>query len=296
VIQSEAVRVVVLAASSFGLRCIEAVRSHGMLAGVVTAPRTFSISYRPEGVTNVLYADIASYCSAQQIPHAVLGDAAMHDRCLLDQVRAWQPDAFVVAGWYHIVPAAWRALAPCYGLHASLLPDYSGGAPLVWAIMRGETRTGITLFQMDGGVDTGPIVGQSSCAITDDDTIATLYARIESLGLELLNTHLPALASGRAAMTPQDESRRRRYPQRGPEDGRIDWSQSAADLYNFIRAQTRPYPGAFMDIGGTRYHVWASRVVSGPSPRAVRTGDGWLELLDVTVNGAPVDEWPSPVT
>jgi methionyl-tRNA formyltransferase len=82
----------------------------------------------------------------------------MNEPGLFQTVTSWNPDAFLVAGWYHMIPKIWRNLAPAYGLHASLLPDYSGGAPLVWAMINGETKTGVTLFQMDDGVDSGPIV------------------------------------------------------------------------------------------------------------------------------------------
>ena len=89
----------------------------------------------------------------------------MRDPALLEKVACWKPEAFLVSGWYHMVPRKWRALAPAYGLHASLLPDYSGGAPLVWAMIKGEEKTGITLFQLGDGVDDGPILGQAETPI-----------------------------------------------------------------------------------------------------------------------------------
>jgi methionyl-tRNA formyltransferase len=204
-------------------------------------------------------------------------------------------DIFVVAGWYHMVPRKWRDLAPAYGLHASLLPDYSGGAPLVWAIISGEKQTGITLFQFDGGVDSGLILSQKATAIRTEDTIATLYARIEQLGLDLLRENLPGLADGSARLIPQDESNRRIFPQRAPEDGIIDWNQSAWDLHNFIRAQTRPYPGAFTTWQNSKIHIWQAGVTDGHSARGlasgqvldntdrllVRTGTGALEIMEV---------------
>jgi methionyl-tRNA formyltransferase len=195
---------VFIGASRFGLRCLELACSlpDCKLTGVVTAPQKFAISYRPEGVTNVLYADIASFAADRGLPCRTIG-RAMGDPALLETVRAWKPEAFLVAGWYHMIPKAWRELAPAYGLHASLLPDYSGGAPLVWAMINGESRTGITLFQMDDGVDTGPIVRQVEEAIDDRDTIATLYARIEEQGLVLLRDALPRLATGTAVLQAQ---------------------------------------------------------------------------------------------
>ena len=106
--------------------------------GVVTAPETFSISYRPAGVRNVLYADIESFAKDHSLRLATL-KRSMNETGLLEIVEEWEPDLFLVAGWYHMIPRAWRAVAPAYGLHASLLPDYSGGAPLVWSMINGES-------------------------------------------------------------------------------------------------------------------------------------------------------------
>jgi methionyl-tRNA formyltransferase len=252
-------RIVFIGASKFGLRCLEQIISLPCckIVGAVTAPQTFSISYRPQGVNNVLFADVKSYCDVHDIDCVVM-EKGMKDSDLFGKVRASSPDVFIVAGWYHMIPKRWRDLAPAYGLHASLLPDYSGGAPLVWAMINGEKKTGITFFLFDDGVDSGPVLGQAETEIHDDDTIATLYTRIEELGLTLITEHMPVLTTGTAVLTPQDENKRRIFPQRSPEDGLIDWKQSAAVLFNFIRAQTRPYPGAFTTYQGRRLSVWAA--------------------------------------
>lgn len=254
-------RVVFVGASKFGLRCLEAILQvpEVQVVGVVSAPRTFPISYSKTGVTNVLYADFGSLCDAYSIPYAVLKEG-MKDDVLQDAVNAWKPDCFLVVGWYHMVPKTWRALAPAYGLHASLLPDYSGGAPLVWAIINGETKTGITLFEMDEGVDAGPILGQAEEPIYPHDTIATLYARIEERGLNLITSTLPKLASGTAVGKRQDDAKRRVFPQRSPEDGLIDWSADSIVIDRFIRAQTNPYPGAFSWLDGQKVTVWEAGV------------------------------------
>ena len=206
-------RVVFIGASRFGLRCLDAVRAlPGIeVVGVVTNAAVFTISYAPEGVTNVLHADVAAYAASAALPCAVM-QKSMNEPELIAQVAVWQPELFLVVGWYHMVPRRWRVLAPAFGLHASLLPDYSGGAPLVWAMIDGAKQTGITLFRMEDGVDDGPVLGQAATAILATDTIATLYARIEVLGLELLRRELPLLAQGCAILTPQDTAARRVFP------------------------------------------------------------------------------------
>lgn len=259
--RSKKMRLVFIGSSAFGLKCLKACfeTPEVKVVGIVTAPKTFSISYRPQGVTNVLHADVFEIAQARSVPIKTL-ERSMSEFGLFEAVEAWSPDVFLVAGWYHMVPKRWRQLAPAYGLHASLLPDYSGGAPLVWAMINGETRTGITLFQMDNGVDSGPVAGQKEEPILPDDTIATLYARIEERGLELLRETLSLIAARTLVLHPQDETKRRIVPQRAPEDGLIDWAKAAPAVDRFIRAQTRPYPGAFSTLDGKLLHIWFATV------------------------------------
>ncbi len=147
----------------------------------------------------------------------------MKNPLLFEKIRFLRPDFFLVVGWYHLVPRSWRNLAPAYGLHASLLPDYSGGAPLVWAIINGEMQTGITLFQFEDSVDSGPVIAQEATPIFDKDDITTLYERIEHISLGLLQANIPRIIDGSAELMPQNERLRRVFPQRSPEDGKIDW-------------------------------------------------------------------------
>jgi methionyl-tRNA formyltransferase len=263
-LQANNMNLVFIGSSSFGLRCLETCLQlpEVKVVGVVTAPKTFAISYSPSGVTNVLHADVLTIAQARHIPARTL-ERSMNEPGLLEAVAAWKPDAFIVAGWYHMVPKTWRGMAPAYGLHASLLPDYSGGAPLVWALINGESKTGITLFQMDDGVDSGPIAGQREEPILPNDTIATLYERIEDRGLELLREALPRIASGSIKLYQQDESKRRVMRQRSPKDGLIDWTKDAKFIDRFIRAQTRPYPGAFTTLNGKSLTIWRGAPTAG---------------------------------
>jgi methionyl-tRNA formyltransferase len=292
-------KIAFVGASKFGLKCLNGVfhMDEYEIVGSVTVPKKFSISYQPEGVINVLYADVESYCKEKKIPCLVM-TKGMKDPILLDEIKSWQADIFLVVGWYHLIPKSWLYLAPVYGLHASLLPDYSGGAPLVWAIINGEKKTGITLFKFDTGVDDGPIVDQAETEINDDDDIASLYSRIEELGLNLIIKNIPLIAKGETNLKIQKERNRRIFPQRRPEDGLIDWKKSANDLYNFIRAQTRPYPGAFTYFNGKVLRVWRTSIVAplniclesisigqiipNTDKILIKTGDGILELLEVS--------------
>ena len=258
-------RIVFIGASKFGLRCLEKVMTlpECEVAGILTNPETFSISYRPEGVKNVLHVDFRPLAKKHGIPVFVM-KGKMSYPLLVKTIQKWEPDFILVVGWYHMVPKSIREIAFTAGLHASLLPDYSGGAPLVWAIINGETETGITFFQFSDAVDNGHIIGQAKEMISLSDTIFTLYSRIEDKGLQLLKIHLPEIARGEAVFTEQDESKRRIFPQRGPEDGKIEWNQPAKNIYNFIRAQTKPYPGAFTTYKGKKLIIWSSGLTGCP--------------------------------
>lgn len=290
-------RVVFIGASSFGAKCFEACMNiDGVdVVGALTAPKVFSISYRPEGVKNVLFQDFSLLASKYKIPVLTL-EKGMDDSSLFESVRRLEPDAFIVCGWYHMIPKRWRELAPSFGLHASLLPKYGGGAPLVWAIINGERKTGISFFQMDDGVDTGVIYGQREELISDDDTIATLYERIEERGIELIKDILPKLAAGTATYTLQNESIRTTFPQRSPEDGLISWNNSAIEVDRFIRAQTRPYPGAYIIVDDQKLYIWKAkkrhnRLEPGKvsfEGGAILIGckEGAIEIMDMSYNNA----------
>jgi len=290
-------KIVFIGSSKFGLRCLEECcnSSNIKVVGIVTATEVFGISYRPEGVKNVLHAKFVSFAESNGIPIQQIKKTMVVEN-LFKEVAAWKPEAFIVAGWYHMIPKKWRELAPAYGLHASLLPDYSGGAPLTWAIINGETRTGITMFQIDNGVDTGPIVYQLEEPIYSDDTIATLYARIEILGQNLLRVVLPKMASGLIKLKYQEESKRRIMPQRSPSDGLIDWSGDANKVERFIRAQTKPYPGAFSIYFKNKVYIWKAKAqttliegcngtiyINEKGEVLVKCGNGSIKLENISI-------------
>ncbi|MDH4379563.1 MAG: methionyl-tRNA formyltransferase [Vampirovibrionales bacterium] len=257
-------RVVLIGSSLFTARCLNQLLALTSLTvvGVVTNPQQFSISYAPSGVDNIRHANMGALADNHGIPAYVM-QTSMHEPALAEALTEWQPNVILVAGWYHMVPKAIRAIAPCLGLHASLLPKYSGGAPLVWSLIENATETGITLFIMDSGVDSGPIIGQKSTAIHHQDTIKTLYDRVEELGLELLSDCLPLFLNGDLVPRPQNESERTLYPQRKPSDGWLDLTLlTDTEVYNRVRAQTAPYPGAFTRLNNQWAHLWSVSIVS----------------------------------
>jgi len=252
-------RIVFIGSSRLGLRALNAIFGLNDLSvvGVITNPETFKISYSKQMVRNVLHADLVQWANERNVACYVMTQNMLEPN-LKDWLMSIKPDLMVLVGWYHMLPKVLRDIAPAVGLHASLLPDYSGGAPLVWAIINGEKTTGITLFQIGDGVDNGHIFGQKSIPIEAFDTIATLLEKAEVQGCELLREKLPYIFQLKPVA--QDESQRRFFPQRSPSDGAIDWMSSARQVYDFIRAQTKPYPGAFTFFQNRKIIIWSAKV------------------------------------
>ncbi len=254
-------RIAFFGATEVGKACCNVLLALGQdVVGILTMPRDFSISYSKNRlVRNVLHANMQGLGEEHDIPVVeVTGKMADY----VDVVRSWKPDFILVVGWYYMIPKVIRDLAPlgCAGIHASLLPRFAGGAPLVWAIINGETETGVSLFYFDDGVDSGDLIAQSRFPILWDDTIETVLARAEREIVSMVLFEIPKLAAGTASRIPQKLEGRRIWPQREPEDGLIDWTQSPEAIHNFIRAQTRPYPGAFASVPGGRLIVWGSHL------------------------------------
>jgi len=264
-INRQPMRVVLLSSTVFGYRCLkEGILSTPsvQLKGILTTPKQIEISYSEKPVeikTHVDFSDLAEQAGCD----VVTLRSKITSAAYLEHIVRWQPDLLLALGWYYMIPRKVRESVPlgCAGIHASLLPKYRGGAPIPWAIINGETETGITLFYFSDGVDNGDIIAQESFLIEEDDTCATLYEKATRTSVDVLREYLPRIASGTAPRIPQDESEATYVLQRKPEDGLIDWSWDAKRIRNFIRAQTHPYPGAFCLMpSGETLRIWKAKV------------------------------------
>ncbi|MCW5906552.1 MAG: methionyl-tRNA formyltransferase [Chitinophagales bacterium] len=227
------------------------------VSAIFSIPKTFSISYSKEPVVNTNYADLQTIAEQRGIPFFEVD--SVPGKKLTDytsQLQELAPDVMLVLGWYYMVPKSVRniAKAGAWGIHASLLPKYAGGAPLVWAIINGETQTGVTLFKLDNGVDDGDIICQQAFPIEKEDTIKEVYAKATEHSKLLLKQALTNINN--VTFTPQDKSKIEVYPQRKPEDGEIDWNWDPERIKNFVRAQTKPYPGAYTIINNKKIILW----------------------------------------
>jgi len=205
-------------------------------------------------------------------------------------VRELRPDLMVVTGWTRLLSAELLGVPPrgVVGFHASLLPRYRGRAPVNWAILRGEARTGNTMMYLDAGTDTGDIIDQQAVPIGPDDTCATVYAKVGEAGADMLGRHLRALLDGTAPRRPQGPADGPPLPKRTPGMGITDWNRPARAVHDWIRALTWPYPGAFGFLAGQKIMLWASALDGTGAAGVAGEVLGWDEdgVRVATADGA----------
>ena len=260
-------RIVFFGATELGHRCCRELLTMGeKMVGIFSIPEHFRISYSVTPVHNRTFRSFEDLSAAAEVPlHYVTGN--MRDQEYESALRDMAPDLGLAVGWYYLIPPTIRRLFPkgVAGIHASLLPRYRGGAPLVWAMIRGERQTGVSLFYLDDGVDTGDLVGQKPIPIGPDEGIGTVYDRAAEASVDLIRRYIPLIRTGTAPRLAQDHDKATVFPQRSPPDGRIDWAaHSAQQVHDWVRAQSRPYPGAFAELNGRRITVWGAVVCSAP--------------------------------
>lgn len=212
----------------------------------------------------------------------------------IERFAALQPDLILSVYYRHMIPMQIVELAPlgAFNLHGSLLPKFRGRAPVNWAVLHGARETGVTLHRMVKKPDAGAIVDQERVEIGPRDTAEAVFRKLLPAGRALLARQMDTLLSGLAEERPQDHSQATYFGGRQPEDGRIRWSATTAEIFNLVRAVTDPYPGAFTDVHGFRLMVWwaepRERHINGSVPRpgqvlssdplVVATADGALEI------------------
>lgn len=207
-------------------------------------------------------ADFACIAAEHDVPLHHVRNA--NDPASVELLNDLDLDVLFVIGWSQILhpPALRSAKLRCFGAHASLLPANRGSAPINWALIKGETQTGNTLMRLSEGVDAGDIVAQKPIPISPFDNVATLYDRVAETNCEMILELLWDLAEGKSLQArPQRDDGSPLLPRRRPEHGLLDWAQPARKVYDFIRALTRPYPGAFSVANGARAMIWRSALL-----------------------------------
>ena len=259
-------RTVWVSFDTIGRDCLEAAAKAGAdLVGVVTLPGPID----PNRSGQCAFDEVAIRHDA-----ALIETRDINSPETLNQVRRLDPELVFVVGWSQLVHDPFIALAKegVFGMHPTLLPRHRGRAPIPWAILSGLARTGVTLFEIvDATADSGAIVGQAVVEIAPDETATTLFAKLAVAHVDLIRECVPGIVASSASRLPQDPNRASYWPKRAPSDGIIDWETRAPFVYDWVRAQTRPYPGAFTFLDDEKVVVWRATPVELEQPAPAGT-------------------------
>jgi methionyl-tRNA formyltransferase len=250
-------RVVFMGSPDFAIPTLRALAGQYNVVGVVTQPDRASGRGREQKAPPVKTLALASGIPVLQPETLRLPEA-------MEQLHAWNPDLIVVTAFGQILRKDVLEMPRygCINVHASLLPRWRGAAPINAAILHGDEETGVTIMQMDVGLDTGPMLSQRSIRLMPEDTAGTAFEKLSTLGADLLLETLPDYLSGKLTPIPQPEEGVTYAPMLKKEEGRLDFSQDVNALERRVRA-FNPWPGAFMDFDGTLLKVHRARVESG---------------------------------
>ncbi len=248
-------KALVLAYHNIGCAGIEALLKNGFeIAAVFT--------HNDDLQENIWFRSVAELAATENIP--VFAPNDINHPIWVRKIKEINPDIIFSFHYRRNVNQAILEIPPagCLSLRASLLPKYRGKCPINWVLVNGEKETGVTLHYLTTNLDNGDIICQEKIKISDADSAKSLHAKATKTSANLLDKILPKIKDGTAPCTPQDPSKVTCFGPRCPEDGEIDWSVSATEVRNLVRAVTHPYPGAFSYVGEKKYYFWAVTEVS----------------------------------
>ena len=264
-----AVQAVVFGYHDVGVRCLRVLLDAGVAVPLV-------VTHRDDPNERIWFGSVAQLAHGHGIETLVSGDM-IH---LRERISVISPD-FIFSFYYRrMLPPEVLSLAKrgAFNMHGSLLPKYRGRAPVNWAILKGESETGATLHEMVAKPDAGRIVDQERVPIGPDETAAEVFAKVSDAAETVLKRSLPHLLAGTASLKKQDLSKGSYFGARRPEDGRIEWSKSALEIHNLVRAVAPPYPGAFTgQMKIFRTHVENRKAPHGKTG-PYREGDEWFAV------------------
>ncbi len=286
---------VVFAYHDVGVRCLSVLLAHGVAVRHV-------YTHADDPAENIWFGSVAALARLHGIPFTLIGDAYPHG--LTESVAALEPD-FLFSFYYRLMlPPELLAIAHrgAFNMHGSLLPKYRGRVPVNWAIIHGERETGATLHEMVAKPDAGRIVDQLAVPILPNDCAIDVFRKVTVAAETVMHRSLPRLSEGSAVLTPQNLAAGSYHGGRKPEDGRINWNWSTAQVHNLIRAVAPPYPGACSMIGERRLrllHTFCSNQKTAATGSAIlfAAGEelylrcidgGMLKVLAAEIDGQPL--------
>ena len=275
-------RTVFVSHNDLGLACLEELdRAGADLQAVLTRPELDRIADQ---------TDFAGFAAERDVDlHRV---ESLNTDEWVDRLTDYDPDLLFVVGWSRLVEARILDIpsVAAFGMHPAPLPRGRGRAPIAWSLIKGLDETALTMFHLVEAADAGDIAGQVSIPIDERDDAASLYEKVVDAGRTLVREVYPRLAAGEVPRTPQDEDEATWWPRRRPEHGRIDWTKTPREIYDWIRGQSHPYPGAFSFLDGQRVTIWAA---NPPSDEPAFVRPGTIRYVDGDVLG--VGAWEGVV-
>ncbi|WP_380675286.1 methionyl-tRNA formyltransferase [Salinigranum sp. GCM10025319] len=284
-------RTVFVSHNDLGLACLEELDRLGAdIRAVLTRPELDRISDQ---------TDFAAFTEERDVPlHRV---ESLNTDEWVDRLAGYDPELLFVVGWSRLVERRIIDVpsVAAFGMHPAPLPRGRGRAPIAWSLIKGLDETALTMFHLVEEADAGDIAGQVTIPIDKRDDAASLYEKVVDAGRTLVREVYPQVDAGEVPRTPQDDDAATWWPRRRPEHGLIDWTHPPEEVYDWIRGQSHPYPGAFTFLDGRRVTVWAANPPSGdrafvePGELVYREGDvlgvgaweGVVELTRVEIDG-----------
>ena len=255
-------RAVVFAYHNVGVRCLRVLLDQGVDVALV-------LTHEDSPTETIWYDSVAQVCADHSIPFITPDDANASN--VVARIRALAPE-FFFSFYYRKMLGAELLGIPTRGalnMHGSLLPKYRGRVPVNWAVLHGERETGASLHYMEIKPDAGNLVAQTAVPILGDDTAFEVFQKVTVAAELTLARALPQLIAGTAPSVPLNLKAGSYFSGRKPEDGRIDWTRTAAEVNNLVRAVAPPYPGAFADLGSKRIIVAKARVAAAEAMSSV---------------------------
>jgi methionyl-tRNA formyltransferase len=289
-------RVVFVTHNDLGLACLEELVALGAdVRGVFTRPPSEAISDQ---------TDLSRFAEREGVPLHETED--VNDAATRERIAGYDPDLLFVVGWSRLVDPAVFDLASvaALGMHPAPLPRGRGRAPIAWSLVKGLEETALSFFHLAEAADAGDLVGQEPIDVAVEDDAASLYAKVVAAGRSLIREFYPRFAAGEVPRHPQDDDAATWWPKRVPRHGLVDWTRPPAEVYDWIRGQTHPYPGAFSVLDGREVRLWAANPPDGgrafcrPGELLGVDGDAllvgaWEGSLELTRVGVDGEELPA---
>lgn len=249
-------RVLFIGSKQLGLRVLKEMYSlsPNKLVGILTIDDSND--------TRSMFADFQHFSNQNEFVLHVAKNRKESEEIILEL----KPDLCIVVGWYWLISNNALDSVPSgfIGVHNSLLPKYRGGSPLIWPIINNEKKVGFSFFSFTQGMDEGNIWAQGSVTVEEQDYISDILGKLEEKTIQVLQENYLQILDGKVTPREQEHELATYCAQRFPSDGNINWHKSALDVYNFIRAQSDPYPGAFTYFDAQELKIWRAKVFDRP--------------------------------